>query len=78
MGGSKILDNLQNVILVCSDYNGKMESDAAVAESAREYGHKASKFSAPGHAILDFTRLVWYALDPQGNKIEVDAPSYLI
>jgi len=78
MGGSKILDNLQNVILVCAEYNGRMESDALTAEYARDYGHKASKFSAPGHPILDTTRRLWYTLDTQGGKTEVDPPSYLI
>jgi|TARA_R110000803_G_scaffold196748_1_gene260153 hypothetical protein len=78
MGGSKIADNLQNVILVCSEYNGRMESDANVAAEARDFGHKASKFSAPGHAILDYTRQTWYTLDKQGGKTEVDPPSYLI
>ena len=78
MGGSKIADNLQNVILVCADYNGRMESDANVAAEARDFGHKASKFSAPGHPILDYTRKVWFTLDKQGGKTEVDPPSYLI
>lgn len=78
MGGSKIADNLQNVILVCADYNGRMESDANVAAEARDFGHKASKFSAPGHPILDYTRKVWFTLDKQGGKTEVEPPSYLI
>ena len=39
MGSSKVLDTLQNVILVCSLYNGAMESDAAVANEARDLGH---------------------------------------
>jgi len=55
-----------------------MESDALTAEYARDYGHKASKFSAPGHPILDTTRRTWYTLDTQGGKTEVDPPSYLI
>ena len=78
MGGSKILDNLQNVILVCSFYNVQMESDPQTAEYARDYGHKASKFSAPGHPILDATRQTWFSLDKHGDKIQVEPPSYLI
>jgi len=78
MGGSKVLDNLQNVILVCAEYNGRMESDALTAEYARDYGHKASKFSAPGHPILDTTRRTWYTLDKAGDKTECEPPSYLI
>jgi len=78
MGGSKVADNLQNVILVCSEYNGRMESDANVAAEARDFGHKASKFQAPGHPILDYTRKQWYTLDKLGGKTEADPPSYLI
>ena len=78
MGGSKIADNLQNVILICAEYNGAMESDAQTAEYARDMGHRASKFSAPGHPILDTTRSTWYTLDKAGNKTECEPPSYLI
>ena len=55
-----------------------MESDANVAAEARDFGHKASKFSAPGHPILDYTRKVWYTLDKTGGKTECEPPSYLI
>ena len=78
MGGSKVLDNLQNVILVCAEYNGRMESDSLIAGYARDNGHKSSKFSAPGHPILDTTRSTWYTLDKAGNKTECKPPSYLI
>ena len=78
MGGSKIADNLQNVILICAEYNGAMESDALTAEYARDNGHKSSKFSAPGHPILDQVTLRWYTLDKAGNKTECEPPAYLI
>jgi hypothetical protein len=55
-----------------------MESDANVAAQARDFGHKASKFSAPGHPILDYTSRIWYSLDKQGGKHETEPPSYLI
>lgn len=78
MGGSKIADNLQNVIRVCAEYNSEMESNATVAEQARDFGHKASKFSAPGHPILDVTKQTWFVLEKNGTKTECEPPSYLI
>jgi hypothetical protein len=78
MGSSKVLDTLQNVIMVCSRYNGEMESDAAVANQARDLGHKLSKFSAPSAAVFDNYEKKWFALDQKGNKFETEPPSYLI
>lgn len=72
MGGSKELDNLQNVILVCAVYNGLMESDAQVAKRARELGHKISKFSDPSIAVFDNVTGLWYELDTQGGKEAIE------
>lgn len=77
-GGSKVLDSLQNVILVCAQYNGAMESDAAVAEWARDLGHKLSKFASPAAPVFDVFAKKWYNLDEKGNKYETEPPSYLI
>lgn len=78
MGGSKVLDSLQNVILVCSQYNGLMESDANVANQARDNGHKLSKFLAPSEPCFDIVFGKWYYLDTKGEKHETEPPSYLI
>jgi len=78
MGSSKVLDTLQNVIMVCSRYNGDMESDVAVANQARDLGHKLSKFSAPSALLFDNYLKKWFALDEKGNKFETEPPSYLI
>jgi hypothetical protein len=78
MGSSKVLDTLQNVIMVCSRYNGEMESDAAVANQARDLGHKLSKFASPSAAVFDNYQKKWFALDEKGNKFETEPPSYLI
>lgn len=77
-GGSKVLDNLQNVVLVCSRFNGEMESDAAVASWARDLGLKLSKFDSPAAPVFDNYAKVWYLLDTKGNKHETEAPSFLI
>lgn len=68
MGSYKALDVLQNVILVCSHYNGLMESDAEVAAEARRLGHKISKFATPDQAVFDMAEGVWYLLDISGGK----------
>lgn len=78
MGGSKIADNLQNVILVCAEYNGAMESDAGVANLARDLGHKLSKFLAPSEPVFDNFEKRWYFLDTKGGKVPTDPPMYLI
>lgn len=78
MGGSKVLDSLQNVILVCSLYNGAMESDANVASQARDNGHKLSKFMSPVAPVFDAWARKWYVLDEKGNKHESEPPNYLI
>lgn len=78
MGGSKILDNIQNVILVCSYYNGLMESDAVVANQARDLGHKLSKWISPSEPVYDQTLHKWYHLDTKGGKTITDPPAFLI
>ena len=78
MGGSKVADNLQNVILVCSEYNGAMEADANVANWARDLGHKLSKFLAPSQPCFDNFSKRWYFLDTKGGKVETEPPTYLI
>ena len=68
MGGLQSLDILQNVILVCSQYNGLMESNAEVAAEARRLGHKISKFATPNQPVFDMAEGVWYLLDISGGK----------
>lgn len=78
MGSFKALDTLQNVIMVCAVYNGLMESDADVANQARDNGHKLSKFASPTAPVFDMALRKWYYLDEKGNKYETEPPSYLI
>ena len=78
MGGSKVADNLQNVILVCAEYNGLMESDPETANRARDLGHKLSKFLAPSEPCFDNVWRKWSYLDTKGEKHETEPPSYLI
>jgi hypothetical protein len=77
-GGSRLLDGLQNIILVCAQYNGAMESDSMVASMAREYGHKLSRYESPTAPCFDVWARKWYVLDEKGSKFETEPPSYLI
>lgn len=76
-GGAPSLDVLQNVILVCAQYNGLMESDAKVAEEARRLGHKISKFQTSNLPVFDKPLGKWYFLDMTGGKREQVNPSEL-
>jgi hypothetical protein len=64
--------------MVCSDFNGRMESDAATADWARDLGMKLSKFMSPAAPVFDNWAKRWYVLDEKGNKFETEPPSYLI
>jgi hypothetical protein len=40
MGGSKLRDTAANIVVMCSSFNGLMESDEAHANMGRLYGWK--------------------------------------
>lgn len=67
-GGSKLLDRLDNIILVCAQYNGLMESDADVAEQARKFGHKLRSWEEFRTAVFDRPSGTWYVLGEEGEK----------
>lgn len=78
MGGSKLLDRCDNLMLVCNQYNYLMESNAVVAEQAREYGHKLTSWQPFENPIFDATTYTWWQLNTDGTKTQVLAPGYLI
>jgi len=47
-GGSKKLDRPSNIIVLCSVMNGLIESDPKLADMARQYGWKISRYQDPG------------------------------
>lgn len=71
-GGSKKLDTLDNLLMVCARYNGLMESDAEVAAQARFYGHKLSKFDKTNPPAFDMVRGLWFTLTEGGDKIAAE------
>ena len=77
-GGSKILDRLDNLILVCAAYNFAMEADPDAARDARDFGHKLQSWQDFSNPVFDRIGLTWYKLTEDGRKEKVLAPDYLI
>ena len=72
LGGSKLLDTPDNLIMVCARYNGDMESVALVARDARGWGHKVPSWESTDKPVFDCTKFVWYVLTTDGRKVEVN------
>jgi hypothetical protein len=47
MGGSKLLNNPSNILLVCAELNNAMESHSLTAADAKVYGWKLSSWDDP-------------------------------
>lgn len=70
-GGSKLLNRLDNLIMVCAIYNSEMESVSKVAMEARQYGHKLASWANLDSPCFDKKNQVWYSLTETGEKLEV-------
>lgn len=68
MGGSKMLDRLDNLMMVCAWYNGEMESNSRVASEARSDGHKLQSWQPFETTVLDRADGLVYVLDVDGEK----------
>lgn len=77
IGGSKNLDRLDNLMLVCGIYNGLMESDANIAQQAREFGHKLGQWDGFEHPVYDQITSTWFELLQTGTKQQSTPPQYL-
>jgi 5-methylcytosine-specific restriction endonuclease McrA len=67
MGGSKLLDTLDNLMMVCAVYNGAMESDPVVARQARAWNHKLPVWEKENLPVFDRLGGWWYLL-PDGSR----------
>ncbi len=74
MGGSKLLDRFDNLMMVCAQYNGAMESDFEVAQTAREQGHKLTQWDNFDRPVFDNYSRQWYRLLSNGEKELVNDP----
>ena len=64
MGGSKTLDRPANVIVMCSEVNGLIESDQGWATKARGYGWKLSRWDSPEDTpFYDLATGKWNLID---------------
>ena len=72
MGGSRSLDIIANLILVCSQWNGQMESDWQTANQARVWKHKLRDTDSFFEPIFDRASGVWFELDSDGTKRKIE------
>lgn len=78
MGGSKQLDRLDNLIVLCSSMNSLIESKSEAAYEAKDFGWKLSSWDSFEMPVFNRNEGKWYRLDTVGGKTEVDPPGYLI
>jgi hypothetical protein len=71
MGGSKLLDHYQNLLMVCATYNSDMESQPVVADDSRRWGHKLESWAEFSEPVLDRCNGLWYQLEQDGTKTVV-------
>lgn len=64
MGGSKLLNKASNIIALCAEMNGLIESDSHMAEIARHNGWKLESWQDPEFEPVYYaTEGRWYYLD---------------
>jgi hypothetical protein len=71
MGGSKLLDTPDNLMMICSRWNGDMEANAAVAAAGKGWGHKLSAWESTGAPVFDRVG-GWWTLLADGSKVRVN------
>ena len=74
MGGSKLLDHYQNLLMVCQDYNFRMEASEVAATEARDFGHKLASWQDFSDPVYDQCDGNWYVLEENGSKTLVEPP----
>lgn len=72
MGGARSKDVPSNIIVMCAVINGLMESDPLVAETARDFGWKISRYEDPGvKPVFDANTGFWFRLDNNYNRLAI-------
>lgn len=70
IGGSKALDRPANIIVLCAEVNGLIESNADLAQKARVYGWKLQRWQIPEETpIYDRATGEWSILDNDFGRI---------
>lgn len=78
MGGSKLLDRPSNLMVLCSEMNGLIESNDFMATLAKHYGWKLERWQKPEETPIFDSRLwKWFLLDNDFNRVEVTVAQQL-
>ena len=67
MGGSKLLDTVDNLAMMCARWNGDMESSVTAARQARAWNHKQAVWAREHLPLFDVQGGWWY-LQADGSK----------
>ena len=70
MGGSKLMDGPENLIVMCAWANGRLESHAAFADLGRIYGWKIRRSDDPTTIPVLYPDGDHYALTTRGTRIK--------
>lgn len=71
-GGSKKADRASNYVLMCSLFNGLIESDAKAAGLALRYGWKLSRYDKPQEKpVYDVMSGKWFFLNDDFTREEL-------
>jgi len=71
MGGSKLLDKPSNILVLCSEANGLLESNAKFAELGRKFGWKLRRGQEPENTPV-YMGDGWFLLDNDYNRKKVN------
>ena len=72
MGGSKKLDTPSNIMAICAELNGLLESNATIAGMGRDFGYKLTAGQVPSEVPI-YVNGKWLLLDDEFNRVEVKA-----
>lgn len=78
MGGRKSLDRLDNLIVLCSEMNLAIESDANAATLAIDNGWKLNSWDDFSSPVFDRNFGLHYVLDEKGGRTVTEPPMFLI
>jgi hypothetical protein len=74
MGGSKNRDQASNYVLICSIYNGLIESSAIAAAEAKRNGWKLESWQDPDQEpVYDRNTGTWWQLTDDYRRVEIKA-----
>lgn len=75
MGGSKERHAPANLMVLCSRFNGEIESNSHAASIAKKYGWKLASWQQPeSEPIFDAISGVWYLLDNNFGRKVAECP----